>query len=113
MKIVALVAASCFTACAARAAAVEFSTVCANPPWAEAGRAVVFENDLYGELRDYLNRARAALALSTPTLDGFGVLADTEAVMIPGTLKSQGLAFDGSSPVFSWRYGLQRTDQCE
>jgi hypothetical protein len=58
-----------------------------------------------------LNRARATLALSTPSLDGFGVLLDSEVLKIPGTLKSQGMAFDGDAPVFSWRYGLQRTDE--
>jgi hypothetical protein len=111
VKFVLLFAAFCFAPRAARAAAGEFSTACAAPHWAEAGPAAVFENDVYGALKDYLNRARATLALGAPSLDGFGVLADSEAAKIPGTLKSQGLAFDGASPVFSWRYGLQRADE--
>ena len=107
----AIITAACLFASAARAAAVEPSTACvAGETWTRSGPATVFDNDLYGALRTYLNRARAALALSTPSLAGFAVLADTEAARIPGTLKSQGLAFDGASPVFSWRYGLQRTD---
>src|SRR6185312_4394567 len=53
---------------------------------------------------------KASLALSTPSLSGFASLIDDEAARIPGTLKNEGLAFDGASPVFSWRYGLQRTD---
>jgi hypothetical protein len=43
-------------------------------------------------------------------LDGFSYLAPSEVASLPGTLRSQGMAFDGSTPVFSWRYGLQRTD---
>ena len=107
----ALVAGSCLLASSARASGVKASTACATGAWLETGPAARFDNDLYGALRTYLNRARASLALGTPSLSGFGVLADTEAAKIPGTLKSQGLAFDGAFPVFSWRYGLQRTDR--
>ena len=78
--------------------------------WAESAPATVFENDLYVTLKDYLGRAKASLALSTPSLSGFASLTDAEAARIPGTLKNEGLAFDGKSPVFSWRYGLQRAD---
>ncbi len=108
--VTALVAGSCLASCAAHASRVEPSTTCITDTWLEAGPATFFENDLYGTLKTYVNHARTTLALSTPSLSGFGVLAASEAVKIPGTLRSQGLAFDGSSPVFSWRYGLQRTD---
>jgi hypothetical protein len=84
---------------------------CSVDAWQRVGPAISFRNDMYGTLKRYLNRARASLALGTPSLSGFGVLTDAEAVKIPGTLKSQGLVFDGASPVFSWRYGLQRTDE--
>lgn len=94
----------------ARAAEIKDATACAAGTWQKAGQAVIFRNDMYGTLKSYLTRARATLTLNTRSLDGFAVLADSEAVKIPGTLKSQGLAFDGSSIVFSWRYGLQRTD---
>lgn len=77
-------------------------------PWTKAGPDVVFENDQYGVLTAYLQRARASLALSTPSLSGFGELSAEEAEKIQGTLMSQGMAFDGSTPVFSWRYGLRR-----
>ncbi len=110
-RIFARVAGPCLVACAAGAARMEASTACAADAWKEAGPATLFENDLYGTLKKYVGRARATLALDTPVLSGFEVLADTEAARIPGTLKSQGLAFDGASPVFSWRYGLQRTDE--
>ena len=43
-------------------------------------------------------------------LDGFSYLAPSEVNSIPATLKNEGIAFDGNTPVFSWRYGLQRTD---
>jgi hypothetical protein len=89
------------------ASAADAKTSC----WAESAPATVFENDLYGTLKDYLGRAKASLALSTPSLSGFGSLTGAEAARIPGTLKNEGLAFDGKSPVFSWRYGLQRTDE--
>src|SRR5258706_7480302 len=108
-KIIAAIAVgACFAACPLFAVAGESPKTCAGGDWVRMGPPTMFENDLYGALRSYLTRARAGLALSTPSLSGFAVLADTEAAKIPGTLKSQGLAFDGDAPVFSWRYGLQR-----
>lgn len=104
----ALAAAACLGVAAARAAP---PAACAGAAsWVQAAPATAFENDLYGVLKTYLGRARASLALSTPSLAGFAALTDSEAAKIPGTLKSEGLAFDGAFPVFSWRYGLQRTD---
>ena len=61
-------------------------------------------------LQSYLDRVLGAFAFDSTTLDGFSYLAPSEAASIPATLKSQGMDFDGSTPVFSWRYGLQRTD---
>lgn len=79
--------------------------------WTEsAGERTLFENDMCGALKNYLNRARAALARPVPSLSGFGDISEAEIAKIPGTMKSQGLAFDGAAPVFSWRYGLQRAD---
>ena len=98
-------------ACVACAAGIGTSTACVSDTWVEAKPTTVFDNDMYGALKEYLNRARATLAFSTPSLSGFSVLSGSEAAKIPGTLKSQGLAFDGAAPVFSWRYGLQRTDE--
>jgi hypothetical protein len=94
-----------------RGSAQAAPTACVPGAWVEAGPPDVFEDDLYGALRAYLDRARASLSQSPPSLAGFGVLADTEAAKIPAALKTQGLAFDGAFPVFSWRYGLQRTDK--
>jgi hypothetical protein len=96
--------------CAAAARAAEPVPSCADAPWVQAAPPTTFENDLYGTLKAYLGRARASLALSTPSLSGFATLTDAEAARIPGTLKSEGLAFDGAFPIFSWRYGLQLTD---
>lgn len=107
----ALAASPCLVSYGARAAEVEPSTACVADSWKEVGPPAIFENDLYGTLKEYVLRAQTTLAFSTPSLSGFGVLAASEAAKIPATLKSQGLAFDGSSPVFSWRYGLQRTDE--
>ncbi len=86
------------------------SAPCIPGNWINTEHPIVFENDIYDTLKNYLIRVNEALNLSTPSLKGFAVLADSEAVKIPGILKSQGLAFDGESLVFSWRYGLQRTD---
>ncbi|HEY4445248.1 MAG TPA: hypothetical protein VGN30_13260 [Steroidobacteraceae bacterium] len=68
-----------------------------------------FVNDM-SVLQSYLDRVLGAFAFDSTTLDGFSYLAPSEAAKIPATLKSQGMAFDGNTPVFSWRYGLQRTD---
>jgi hypothetical protein len=62
-------------------------------------------------LQSYLDRVLGAFAFdSNITLDGFSYLAPSEVNSIPATLKNEGMAFDGNTPVFSWRYGLQRTD---
>lgn len=94
----------------AQAKEISASTPCIPGNWINAGQSAVFENDIYGTLKNYLIRAQETLTLSTPSLSGFAVLADSETAKIPGTLKSQGLAFDDEFPIFSWRYGLQRTD---
>jgi hypothetical protein len=69
-----------------------------------------FVNDM-SVLQSYLDRVLGAFAFdSNITLDGFSYLAPSEVNSIPATLKNEGIAFDGKTPVFSWRYGLQRTD---
>jgi len=69
-----------------------------------------FVNDM-SVLQSYLDRVLGAMAFdSDATLDGFSYIAPSEVNSIPATLKNEGMAFDGSTPVFSWRYGLQRTD---
>jgi hypothetical protein len=69
-----------------------------------------FVNDM-SVLQSYLDRVLGAFAFdSNVTLDGFSYLAPSEVNSIPATLKNEGMAFDGNTPVFSWRYGLQRTD---
>lgn len=67
-----------------------------------------FVNDMK-VLQNYLDRVLAELAMDARALTGFSYLTDEQAARIPATLKSQGMAFDGDTPVFSWRYGLQRT----
>jgi hypothetical protein len=69
-----------------------------------------FVNDM-SVLQSYLDRVLGAFAFdSNSTLDGFSYLAPSEVNSIPATLKNEGMAFDDKTPVFSWRYGLQRTD---
>jgi hypothetical protein len=68
-----------------------------------------FVNDMTF-LQNYLDRVLAAFTLNPDTLDGFAAIAPSEVDSIPATLKNEGMAFDGATPVFSWRYGLQRTD---
>jgi len=78
--------------------------------WSESiAQRTSFVNDM-SVLQQYLDRVLTQLALDAKTLTGFSYLTDDQAASIPATLKSQGLAFDGATPVFSWRYGLQRTD---
>ncbi|AKU98257.1 hypothetical protein AKJ09_04921 [Labilithrix luteola] len=78
--------------------------------WAEnTAKRTTFTNDM-NVLQRYLDRVLAELALNPAKLTGFAYLTDDQALSIPATLKSQGIAFDGETPVFSWRYGLQRTD---
>ncbi|WP_157128568.1 hypothetical protein [Cupriavidus sp. USMAA2-4] len=78
--------------------------------WSEVtAQRTSFVNDM-SVLQQYLDRVLTQLALDAKTLTGFSYLTDEQAASIPATLKSQGLAFDGATPVFSWRYGLQRTD---
>lgn len=77
--------------------------------WAEnTAQRTSFTNDM-NVLQRYLDRVLAELALDPAKLTGFAYLTDDQALSIPATLKSQGMAFDGETPVFSWRYGLQRT----
>jgi hypothetical protein len=68
-----------------------------------------FVNDMTF-LQNYLDRVLAAFALNRFTLDGFASIASSEVDNAPATFKNEGMAFDGETPVFSWRYGLQRTD---
>jgi hypothetical protein len=69
-----------------------------------------FNNDM-SVLQSYLDRVLGRFAFdSNIDLEGFSYISPAEINSIPATLKSQGMAFDGSTPVFSWRYGLQRTD---
>lgn len=68
-----------------------------------------FVNDMTF-LQNYLDRVLGAFALDPTSLDGFAAIAPSEVDRIPATLKNEGMAFDGATPVFSWRYGLQRTD---
>jgi hypothetical protein len=68
-----------------------------------------FVNDMT-VLQNYLDRVLAAFASNPDTLDGFAYLSQDQVASVPATLKNEGIAFDGSTPVFSWRYGLQRTD---
>lgn len=78
--------------------------------WAEnLAKRTSFPNDM-NVLQRYLDRVLAELALDPAKLTGFAYLTDDQASAIPATLKSQGIAFDGETPVFSWRYGLQRTN---
>lgn len=78
--------------------------------WSESlASRTSFTNDMT-VLQNYLDRVLAELARDPRTLTGFSYLTDDQAARIPATLKSQGMAFDGDTPVFSWRYGLQRTD---
>ncbi len=68
-----------------------------------------FVNDM-SVLQSYIDRVQGAFAFDPSVLDGFSYLAPAEVDSIPATLKNEGMAFDGNTPVFSWRYGLQRTD---
>ncbi|MBI3297349.1 MAG: hypothetical protein HYZ75_04235 [Elusimicrobia bacterium] len=79
--------------------------------WQEAdGEKHQFSDDVYGTLKDYLDRARLSLARPVPSLAGFAEITSSEVARLPVTFKTQGIAFDGATPLFSWRYGLQRTD---
>ena len=78
--------------------------------WTEAlAQRTSFVNDM-SILQSYLDRVLAALASDPRTLTGFAYLSNDQAAKIPATLKSQGMSYDGDTPVFSWRYGLQRAD---
>jgi hypothetical protein len=78
--------------------------------WTEDQKSrTLFANNM-GVLQSYLDRVLVSFSLNAGALDGFAYLTDDQAAQIPGTLKSQGMAYDGDTPVFSWRYGLQRTD---
>lgn len=78
--------------------------------WTEdVARRTQFINDM-GVLQGYLDRVLAVLAVAPGDLRGFAYLSNEEAAKIPATLKGQGMAYDGDTPVFSWRYGLQRAD---
>jgi hypothetical protein len=79
--------------------------------WSESlATRTSFVNDM-SVLQSYLDRVLGAFAFdSNATLDGFSYIAPSEVNSIPATLKNEGMAFDGSTPIFSWRYGLQRTD---
>jgi hypothetical protein len=78
--------------------------------WAESvSTRNSFVNDM-SVLQSYLDRVLAAYAFDPNPMDGFSYIAPSEIASIPATLKNEGMAFDGSTPVFSWRYGLQRTD---
>lgn len=68
-----------------------------------------FVNDMTF-LQNYLDRVLASFALDPESLDGFAAISPDEVDKIPATMKNEGMAFDGTTPVFSWRYGLQRTD---
>jgi hypothetical protein len=68
-----------------------------------------FTNDM-SVMQSYLDRVLGSFGFDSNVLDGFSYLAPAEADAIPATLKNEGMAFDGNTPVFSWRYGLQRTD---
>jgi len=68
-----------------------------------------FINDM-SVLQSYLDRVLGAYALDANTVEGFAYIAPSEIASIPATLKNEGIAFDGATPVFSWRYGLQRAD---
>lgn len=68
-----------------------------------------FVNDM-SVLQSYLDRVLGSFAYdSNFNLEGWTYLAPSEVDKIPATLKNEGMAFDGDTPVFSWRYGLQRT----
>ena len=68
-----------------------------------------FVNDM-SVLQSYLDRVLGAYAFDPNVMDGFSYIAPSEVNSIPATLKNEGMAFDGNTPIFSWRYGLQRTD---
>jgi hypothetical protein len=81
-----------------------------NETWTESvATRTPLVNDM-SVLQSYLDRVLGAFAYDSTTLEGFSHLAPAEIDSIPATLKSQGMSFDGDIPVFSWRYGLQRTD---
>lgn len=82
-----------------------------NESWTESvATRTPLVNDM-SVLQSYLDRVLGAFARdSNVNLEGFSYLAPSEVDKIPATLKSQGMSFDGDVPVFSWRYGLQRTD---
>jgi len=81
-----------------------------NETWTESvATRTPLVNDM-SVLQSYLDRVLGAFAYDSNTLEGFSHLAPSEIDRIPATLKSQGMSFDGNVPVFSWRYGLQRTD---
>ncbi|QHJ00514.1 hypothetical protein GT347_22575 [Xylophilus rhododendri] len=78
--------------------------------WTEdTAHRTLFTNDM-SVLQSYLDRVQAVLASAAGDLSGFAYLSNDEAAKIPATLKGQGMAYDGDTPVFSWRYGLQRAD---
>lgn len=82
-----------------------------NEAWTESlATRTPLVNDM-SVLQSYLDRVLGSFAYDGGrTLEGFSYLAPSEVDKIPATLKSQGMSFDGDVPVFSWRYGLQRTD---
>ncbi|MBN8886221.1 MAG: hypothetical protein J0I77_10905 [Rudaea sp.] len=77
--------------------------------WTESASRTPLVNDM-SVLQSYLDRVLGSFAFDPASLEGFSRLAPSEVAKIPATLRSQGLSFDGSTPVFSWRYGLQRAD---
>ncbi|MDP9899342.1 hypothetical protein [Variovorax ginsengisoli] len=78
--------------------------------WTEdVARRTLFNNDM-SVLQSYLDRVLSVLTSTPGNLAGFAYISNDEAAKIPATLKGQGLAFDEETAVFSWRYGLQRTN---
>lgn len=78
--------------------------------WVESLAArTSFVNDM-SVLQSYLDRVQGQYAFEPNLMDGFSYISPAEVAKIPATLKNEGITFDGSTPVFSWRYGLQRTD---
>lgn len=73
--------------------------------WTASSNRSVFDSDV-PTLETYLGGVVAAL----PDLSALNAITDQNVALIPAQFRTEGIAYTGSGVVFSWRYGLQRTD---
>ena len=73
--------------------------------WTQSANRDLFESDV-PTLETYLGAVVKAL----PDLTALNQITPAQIALLPAQWRTQGLAYTGSSVVFSWRYGLQSTD---